>query len=62
MLPARSRWDQGLTAADMKKSTWLSQCWFARSSYGMDAGFRPPVFLDFKKDKTASEVVREIAR
>ena len=65
-LPAagRNRWDQGLTAAEMKRCHWVkpkmvSQVKF--SEWTRDDRLRQPVFLGIREDKNANEVIREKA-
>ena len=65
-LPAagRSRWDQGLTAAEMKRSHWVKPvmvCQVKFTEWTRDDRLRQPVFLGIREDKSASEVVRERA-
>jgi bifunctional non-homologous end joining protein LigD len=63
-LPAtgRSRWDQGLTAADMKRCRWVKPkmvCQVKFTEWTRDDRLRQPVFLGIREDKSASEIVRE---
>jgi bifunctional non-homologous end joining protein LigD len=65
-LPAvgRSRWDQGLTAAEMKRCHWVKPsmvCQVKFTEWTRDDRLRQPVFLGIREDKKASEVVREKA-
>ena len=63
-LPAvgRSRWDQGLSAAEMKRCRWVRPemvCQIKFTEWTRDDRLRQPVFLGIREDKNASEVVRE---
>jgi bifunctional non-homologous end joining protein LigD len=63
-LPAhgRNRWDQGLTAAEMKRCHWVKPamvCQVKFTEWTRDDRLRQPVFLGIREDKNASEVVRE---
>jgi bifunctional non-homologous end joining protein LigD len=65
-LPAagRSRWDQRLTAAEMKRCPWVKPvmvCQIRFTEWTRDDRLRQPVFLGIREDKNASEVVREKA-
>ena len=65
-LPAagRSRWDQGLTAAEMKRCHWVKPvmvCQIKFTEWTRDDRLRQPVFLGIREDKNANEVVREKA-
>jgi ATP-dependent DNA ligase len=65
-LPAagRSRWDQGLTAAEMKRCHWVKPaivCQVKFTEWTRDDRLRQPVFLGLREDKNANEVVREKA-
>jgi bifunctional non-homologous end joining protein LigD len=65
-LPAagRNRWDQGLTAAEMKRCHWVRPamvCQIKFTEWTRDDRLRQPVFLGIRDDKTAREVVREKA-
>jgi bifunctional non-homologous end joining protein LigD len=65
-LPAvgRSRWDQGLTAAEMKRCRWVTPemvCQVKFTEWTRDDRLRQPVFLGIREDKNAREVVREKA-
>ena len=58
----RSRWDQGLTAAEMKRCHWVNPvmvCQIKFTEWTRDDRLRQPVFLGIRKDKNANEVVRE---
>ncbi len=60
--PGRSRWDQGLTPADLKRCHWVKPklvCQVKFSEWTRDDRLRQPVFLGLREDKNASEVVRE---
>jgi bifunctional non-homologous end joining protein LigD len=62
--PGRSRWDQGLTAADMKRCHWVKPamvCQVKFTEWTRDDRLRQPVFLGIREDKNAQEVVRELA-
>jgi bifunctional non-homologous end joining protein LigD len=65
-LPAagRSRWDQGLTAAEMKRCHWVKPtmvCQIKFTEWTRDDRLRQPVFLGIREDKIANEVIREEA-
>jgi bifunctional non-homologous end joining protein LigD len=65
-LPAtgRSRWDQGLTAAEMKRCHWVKPilvCQIKFTEWTRDDRLRHPVFLGLREDKNANEVVHEQA-
>jgi bifunctional non-homologous end joining protein LigD len=65
-LPAagRNRWDQGLTAAEMKRCHWVKPtmvCQIKFTEWTRDDRLRQPVFLGIREDKNANEVVREKA-
>ena len=53
---------RGVTAADMRKCTWLDPelvCQVRFSEWTFDGGLRQPVFLGLREDKAAKEVVHE---
>jgi bifunctional non-homologous end joining protein LigD len=63
-LPAagRNRWDQGLSAAEMRRCHWVKPvmvCQIKFTEWTRDDRLRQPVFLGIREDKDASEVVRE---
>jgi bifunctional non-homologous end joining protein LigD len=63
-LPAsgRSRWDQGLTAAEMKRCRWVKPvmvCQIKFTEWTSDDQLRQPVFLGLRTDRQATGVVRE---
>jgi bifunctional non-homologous end joining protein LigD len=65
-LPAagRNRWDQGLTAAEMKRCHWVKPvmvCQIKFTEWTRDDRLRQPVFLGIREDKDANEIVREEA-
>jgi bifunctional non-homologous end joining protein LigD len=65
-LPAsgRSRWDQGLTAAEMKRCRWVKPvmvCQIKFTEWTRDDRLRQPVFLGVREDKSPTDVVREKA-
>jgi bifunctional non-homologous end joining protein LigD len=65
-LPAvgRNRWDQGLTAAEMRRCHWVKPvmvCQVRFTEWTRDDRLRQPVFLGIREDKSATEVVREKA-
>jgi bifunctional non-homologous end joining protein LigD len=65
-LPAagRSRWDQGLTTAEMKRCHWVKPtmvCQIKFTEWTRDDRLRQPVFLGIREDKNANEVIREKA-
>ncbi len=58
----RSRWDQGLSAAEMKRCHWVKPtmvCQIKFTEWTQDDRLRQPVFLGIREDKNAGEVVRE---
>jgi bifunctional non-homologous end joining protein LigD len=58
--PGRNRWDQGLTAAEMKRCDWPKKvCQIKFTEWTRDDRLRQPVFFGLREDKNASEVVRE---
>ena len=60
----RSRWDQGLTAAEMKRCHWVKPsmvCQVKFTEWTRDDRLRHPVFLGIREDKSPNEVVREKA-
>jgi bifunctional non-homologous end joining protein LigD len=60
----RSRWDQGLTAAEMRRCHWVKPamiCQIKFSEWTRDDRLRQPVFLGLREDKNAKEIVREKA-
>jgi bifunctional non-homologous end joining protein LigD len=65
-LPAtdRNRWDQGLSAAEMRRCQWVKPimvCQIKFTEWTRDDRLRQPVFLGIREDKKADEVVREKA-
>jgi len=65
-LPAagRSRWDQGLSAAEMRRAHWVKPvmvCQVKFTEWTRDDRLRQPVFLGIREDKKGTEVVREKA-
>jgi DNA ligase D-like protein (predicted ligase) len=60
----RSRWDQGLTAAERRRCHWVKPtmlCQIKFTEWTRDDRLRQPVFLGIREDKNAIEVVRETA-
>jgi bifunctional non-homologous end joining protein LigD len=60
----RIRWDQGLTAAEMKRCHWVKPVMVYQlkfTEWTRDERLRQPVFLGIREDKNAIEVVREKA-
>jgi bifunctional non-homologous end joining protein LigD len=60
----RSRWDQGLTAAEMKRCHWVKPVMVSQikfTEWTRDDRLRQPVFLGIREDKNAIEVVREVS-
>ena len=58
----RSRWDQGLTAAEMRRCHWVKPvmvCQIKFTEWTRDDRLRQPVFLGLREDKKTSEVVQE---
>jgi bifunctional non-homologous end joining protein LigD len=65
-LPAKKsgRWGGGITAAEMRKCTWLKPqlvCQVKFTEWTRDDRLRQPVFLGMREDKKPREVVREEA-
>jgi bifunctional non-homologous end joining protein LigD len=65
-LPAtgRNRWDQGLSAAEMRRCHWVKPvmvCQIKFTEWTRDDRLRQPVFLGIRDDKNPIEVVREKA-
>jgi bifunctional non-homologous end joining protein LigD len=61
---ARNRWDQGLTAAEMKRCHLVKPvlvCQVKFTEWTRDDRLRQRVFLGIKEDKRPEEVVREAA-
>jgi bifunctional non-homologous end joining protein LigD len=59
--PGRNRWDQGLTAAEMRRCRWAKPtmvCQVKFTEWTRDNRLRQPVFLGLREDKSAIEVVR----
>jgi bifunctional non-homologous end joining protein LigD len=59
----RNSWDQGLTAAEMRRCHWVKPvvvCRIKFTEWTRDDRLRQPVFLGIRTDKNASEVFREI--
>jgi bifunctional non-homologous end joining protein LigD len=65
-LPEKAgRFGRGLTAADMKRCTWLDPklvCEIRFAEWTRDDHLRQPAFLGLREDKTATEVIRERAK
>jgi bifunctional non-homologous end joining protein LigD len=60
----RSRWDQGLAAAEMRRCHGVKPvmiCQVKFTEWTRDDRLRQPVFLGLREDKKASEVMREKA-
>jgi bifunctional non-homologous end joining protein LigD len=56
------RWGQGLSAAEMRRCTWLEPklvCQVRFAEWTRDHHLRQPAFLGLRDDKNAKEVVRE---
>jgi bifunctional non-homologous end joining protein LigD len=65
-LPAvgRNRWDQGLSASEMRRCHWVrpvTVCQIKFTEWTRDDRLRQPVFLGIREDKNTNEVVREKA-
>src|ERR1700730_10131876 len=62
--PGRDRWDQGLTAAEMKRCRWVRPsmvCQVKFTEWTRDDRLRHPVFRGLSKSKSPTNVVREKA-
>jgi bifunctional non-homologous end joining protein LigD len=62
--PGRNRWDQGLTAAEMKRCRWVKPsmvCQVKFTEWTRDDRLRQAVFLGIREDKNSTEVAREKA-
>jgi bifunctional non-homologous end joining protein LigD len=62
--PGRNRWDQGLTAAEMKRCSWVKPsmvCQVKFTEWTRGDRLRQAVFLGVREDKNSNEVVREKA-
>ena len=62
--PGRNRWDQGLTAAEMKRCHWVKPsmiCQVRFTEFTRDDRLRHPVFLGIREAKSPTDVVREKA-
>jgi bifunctional non-homologous end joining protein LigD len=62
--PGRNRWDQGLTAAEMKRCRWVEPamvCQVKFTEWTRDDRLRQPVFLGIREAESPTEVVREKA-
>jgi bifunctional non-homologous end joining protein LigD len=60
--PGRNRWDQGLTAAEMKRCRWVKPaivCQVRYTEWTRDDRLRHPVFIGVREDKSPTDVVRE---
>lgn len=58
----KPRYGQGMTAAEMRKMTWVAPVLVAQVKFAEwtdDGLLRQPVFLGLRKDKAAKEVLRE---
>jgi bifunctional non-homologous end joining protein LigD len=58
----RSRWDQGLTAAEMRPCHWVKPvmvCQVKFTEWARDDRLRQPVFLGLREEKKVREVMRE---
>jgi bifunctional non-homologous end joining protein LigD len=58
----RNRWDQGLSAAEMKRCHWVRPklvCQVKFTEWTRDDRLRQPVFLGIREDKSPSDVIRE---
>jgi bifunctional non-homologous end joining protein LigD len=65
-LPAtgRNRWDQGLTAAEMRRCRWVKPamvCQVRYTEWTRDDRLRHPVFLGIREAKSPTDVVGEKA-
>lgn len=63
--PRTERGSLGVTAAEMKRCTWLEPCLVCQirfSEWTRDGHLRQPVFLGLREDKQPREVVRERPR
>jgi bifunctional non-homologous end joining protein LigD len=60
--PGRNRWDQGLTAAEMRRCRWVKPAMVCRvkfTEWTRDDRLRQPVFLGIREGKSPTDVVRE---
>jgi bifunctional non-homologous end joining protein LigD len=60
--PGRNPWDQGLTAAEMKRCRWVKPamvCQVRYTEFTRDDRLRHPVFIGLREDKSPTDVVRE---
>jgi bifunctional non-homologous end joining protein LigD len=61
-LPEGSRWSPGLTAAEMRRCTWIKPtlvCQVRFAEWTRDGHLRHPAFLGLREDKHPRDVVRE---
>jgi bifunctional non-homologous end joining protein LigD len=59
--PGRNRWDQGLTAAEMKRCRWVKPsmvCQVKFTEWTRDDRLRQAVFLGITEDRNSNDVVR----
>ena len=62
--PGRNRWDQGLTAAEMRRCRWVKPamvCQVRYTEWTRDDRLRHPVFLGIREGNSPTDVVREKA-
>lgn len=63
-VPRSGKWGQGITRTEMKLCHWVEPtmvCQVKFSEWTSDGRLRQPVFLGLRKDKDATEVIREKA-
>lgn len=62
--PGRNRWDQGLTAAEMRRCRWVKPsmvCQVRYTEWTRDDRLRHPVFLGIREAERPTDVVKEKA-
>jgi bifunctional non-homologous end joining protein LigD len=60
--PGRSRWDRGLTSAEIKRCRWVRPAIVCRVKFAewtRDDRLRQPIFVGMREDKDPKKVVRE---
>jgi bifunctional non-homologous end joining protein LigD len=62
-VPRNSRWGGGVTAADMKRCTWVEPklvCEVEFTEWTGDSSLRHPAFIGLRIDKDSHDVHREV--